>query len=79
MQSMGQKTGGDIVVTGTAVLRAGRKQPGGVLVIIYWAVDSRPKGGGTNLLLYTQGDAASPAQQQQPLRGLVTVKEEDRL
>lgn len=29
MQSMGQKTGGDIVVTGTAVLRAGRKQPGG--------------------------------------------------
>ena len=48
-------------------------------MIIHWAVDSRPKGGGTNLLLYTQGDAASPAQQQQPLRGLVTVKEEDRL
>lgn len=29
MQSMGQKTGGNIVVMGTAVLRAGREQPGG--------------------------------------------------
>lgn len=29
MQSVGQKTGGDIVVMGTAVLRAGWEQPGG--------------------------------------------------
>ena len=45
---------------------------------IHWPMDSRSKGGGTNLLLYTQGDAASPPQEQQPLRGLVMVKE-DRL
>ena len=31
MQSVGQKTGGDIVVMGTAVLRAGWEQPGGAV------------------------------------------------